>query len=124
MGVPWDVSGGVYESKSLSVSTESTLPWGLELSSDGTKAYIVNFGNGTIFQYTLSTAWDISSGSYASKSYAVTAQEGQPIGMSFSADGTKCYVVGFINKTIYQYTLSIAWDISSASYASKVRCQC
>lgn len=51
-------------------------------------------------------AWDISTGSYASKSLSVAAQESVPLALAFSSDGTKAYIVGNITDTIYQYTLS------------------
>jgi DNA-binding beta-propeller fold protein YncE len=119
LSTAWDISTGSYASKSLSVASEETNPLGLAFSSDGTKAYVVGSTNDTIYQYTLSTAWDISTGSYASKSLSVTSEETNPMALSFSSDGTKAYVVGTTNDTIYQYTLSTAWDISTGSYASK-----
>ena len=115
----WDVSTGSYSGKSLSVAAQETSTFGLTFSSDGTKAYIVGTIADTIYQYTLTTAWDISTGSYASKSLSVAAQEVSPSGLAFSSDGTKAYIVGFSTDTIYQYTLTTAWDISTGSYASK-----
>ena len=103
---PWDISTGSYASKSLSVTAQDAFPEGLAFSADGTKAYILGGTNDTIYQYTLSTPWDISTGSYASKSLSVTAQETGPRGLAFSSDGTKAYIVGANNDTIYQYTLS------------------
>jgi DNA-binding beta-propeller fold protein YncE len=115
----WDISTGSYATKSMSVSSQDTVPTGLAFSSDGTKAYFIGYTNDTIYQYTLSTAWDISTGSYATKSMSVSSQETQPYALAFSSDGTKAYVVGDNNLTVYQYTLSTAWDISTGSYATK-----
>jgi len=119
LSIAWDISTGSYASKSMSVASQETNPYGLAFSSDGTKAYALGTANDTVYQYTLSTAWDISSGSYASKSMSVSAQDGNPTGLTFSSDGTNAYVTGFSSKTIYQYGLSTAWDISTGSYASK-----
>jgi sugar lactone lactonase YvrE len=115
----WDISTGSYASKSLSAVSESTSSHGLAFSSDGTKAYVLENASDTIHQYTLSTAWDVSTGSYASKSLSVNAQEPAARDIAFSADGTKVYVVGSTTDTIYQYTLSTAWDVSTGSYATK-----
>ena len=30
-------------------------------------------------------------------------------------DGTKMYIVGWLDNTVYQYTLSTPWDVTSAS---------
>jgi sugar lactone lactonase YvrE len=114
----WDISTGSYASKSLSVTSQETNPLGVAFSADGTKAYIVGTASDTIYQYTLSTAWDVSTGSYASKWLDVNVQEINPRSVAFSADGTKAYIVGGA-RIIHQYTLSTAWDISTGSYASK-----
>ena len=109
-----------YASKSLSTFSQDTTPSGLAFSSDGTKAYVVGTASDTVYQYTLTTAWDISTGSYASKSMSVAAQETAPRGLAFSSDGTKAYVVG-TGAIIYRYTLSTAWDISTGSYLNIFR---
>ena len=118
-GEPWNIKSGYYSGKSLSVIAQETNLAALAFSSDGTKAYAVGSTNNTIYQYTLSTAWDISTGSYASKSLSVAAQESTTEDLAFSSDGTMAYTIGTVQKTIYQYTLSTAWDISTGSYASK-----
>ena len=115
----WDIGTGSYASKTLSISAQETASTALAFSDDGTKAYVLGTTNDTIYQYTLTTAWDISTGSYASKSFSIGTQESTANGMAFKSDGTKVYIVGTTNDSIYQYTLSTAWDISTASYESK-----
>ena len=119
LSTAWDISTGSYASKSLTITTQDALPTDLAFSSDGTKAYVLGDTNNTIYQYTLSTAWDISTGTYATKSFAVTTQTTAPNGIAFSSDGTKCYVSTYTTTTVFQYTLSTAWDISTTTYASK-----
>jgi sugar lactone lactonase YvrE len=115
----WDVSTASYDSKSFSVGGQDTAPTGLFFKTDGTKFYIVGATNDTVYQYSCSTAWDISTASYDSKSFSVTAQDSAPTGLFFKNDGTKFYVVGQTNDTVYQYSCSTAWDVSTASYDSK-----
>ena len=114
-----DISTASYASKSFSVTSQETLPQGLYFKSDGTKMYVVGATNDTVYQYSLSTAWDVSTASYDSISFSVASQENNPHGLEFKPDGTAMYVIGFTNDTVYQYTLSTAWDLSTASYASK-----
>ena len=115
----WDVSTASYDSKSFSVTTQETNPQGLFFKDDGTKFYIVGTTNDTVYQYSCSTAWDVSTASYDSKSFSVTTQDANPNGLFFKDDGTKFYIVGGANDTIYQYSCSTAWDVSTASYDSK-----
>ena len=118
LSTAWDTSTASYASKSMTVVLLS-VPRDLFFKSDGTKVYIVGTTQDTVYQYSLSTAWDVSTASYDSVSFAVTAQEGNPYGLAFSTDGAKMYIIGAGNKTVYQYTLSTAWNLSTASYASK-----
>jgi len=119
MSTAWDVSTASYDSKSFSVNAQEGAPVGLAFKTDGTKFYVIGGGNDTVFQYSMSTAWDVSTGSYDSKSFSVATQETVPNAVFFKTDGTKMYVVGQSNDTIYQYSLSTAWDVSTASYDSK-----
>jgi len=119
LSTPYDASTGTYASKSKDVSAEDSAIRGMAMSADGTKMYIVGAGEQKIFQYTLSTAWDVSTASYASKWKQTSSEETAPYGVDFSADGTKMYVVGTTSRIVFQYTLSSAWDVSTASYASK-----
>jgi len=119
LSTAWDISTATYANKNKSVSAQDSAPIKMRLSIDGTKAYILGGANNRIFQYTLSTAWDISTATYANKFIASNSQEGSPDGFVFNYDGTKMYIVGQSNDTIYQYTLSTAWDISTATYANK-----
>ena len=38
-----------------------------------------------------------------------------PFWISLKPDGTKMYIVGWLDNTVYQYTLSTPWDVTSAS---------
>ena len=100
------------------VSGQDSAPTDLAFSSDGTKMYIIGQTNDSVYQYTLGTAWDLSTASYASLSISVIAQAASATGLAFSSDGTKMYVVGTTSDTVYQYTLSTAWNVSTATYAS------
>jgi sugar lactone lactonase YvrE len=115
----WDISTGSYDSKSFSVATQETTPHGLFFKDDGTKFYIVGENNDTVYQYSCATAWDISTGSYDSKSFNVGTQETSPQALFFKSDGTKLYIVGSNIDTVFQYSCATAWDISTASYDSK-----
>ena len=108
-----------YENKSFSVVSQETNPQGVRFKSDGTKMYVVGNTGNDVMQYSLSTAWDVSTASFDSVTLSVGSQDGTPNGLAFSSDGTKLYITGNVNNRIFQYDLSTAWDLSTASYASK-----
>ncbi len=116
LSTAWDVTTISYDTVSFSVTTQEATPRGLTFSSDGTIMYVVGTTGDTVYQYSLSTAWNLSTASYASKSFSVATQTTAPTQVRFKSDGTKMYVQGGLD--IYQYGLSTAWDVSTASYDS------
>lgn len=119
LSTAWDVSTASYDSISFSFSSQEPNPHAIFFKPDGTKMYMVGGNNNTVYQYSLSTAWNISTASYDSVSFSVS-----PIdlarGLFFKSDGTKMYVSSSSNSNIYEYGLSTAWDISSASSTTNV----
>jgi len=112
----FNLSTASYDTVSFSVATEDSSSQGVVFKPDGTKMYIVGNGNDSIFQYSLSTPFDISTASYDSVSFSVGSQETVPVGMAFDSFGTKMYVVGVGNDTVYQYSLSTPYNVGTASY--------
>ena len=113
----WDVSTATY-STSDDISAQSTSAEGVTFKPDGTAMFVVDRDNDTVYQYTLSTAWAVNTASYASKSFSVASRETQPTGVRFSSDGTKMFIIGYTGDDINEFTLSTAWDVSTASYDS------
>jgi len=97
LSTAWDVSTASYSSVSSSVASQDGFPQGVTFSPDGTKMYVTGGGNGRIYQYSLSTAWDLSTASYSSVFFSVTSQDTAPAGFTFSPDGIKIYMVGYTN---------------------------
>jgi len=113
---PWDVSTFSYDNKSFDFSSQATNVNSISFNSDGTKMYLIDVDTDSVYQYSLSTAWDASTATYDNKSFDVSGQDGAMAGMYFKPDGTKMYLIGQSNDKVYQYSLSTAWDISTASY--------
>jgi len=111
----YDLANASYASKSFSVASQDGNPTGPRFKSDGTKMYQQGASNGLLYQYSLSTAFDVSTASYDNVSFNVAATAASPRHFEFKSDGTKLYVLGYTNKSFYQFSLSTAWDISTAS---------
>lgn len=121
LSTAYDISTASYDSVSFSVATQEVNPVGLVFNADGTKMFISGNGSKKINEYSLSTAFDISTASFTD-GFSITEDGSSfstPRGVIFNSDGTKMYVAGDYNNTIYQYTLSTGFDVSTASYASK-----
>lgn len=113
----YSLASASYDGVSLTVSSQDTTAWGLFFKPDGAKVFLLGKTNDTIYQYGLSTAWDLSTASYDSVSLSVTTQEDQPNSIFFKDDGTRLYVAGTGGDDINQYNLSTAWDLTTASYS-------
>jgi len=112
----WDIT-----SVSSTVDNEKTFTETVKsifFKSDGTKAYTLeDAATDIIRQYSLSTAWDISTATSDSKSYS-SLQTSSADDFFIRADGLKLYTMGSATDKVFQHTLSTAWDISTASYDS------
>ena len=114
----FDIGTASYANKSFNVSTQASSARGLTFKPDGTKMYVLDNGGDDIYQYSLSTAWDVSTASYDSVSFNVTSEATSPYGITFNADGTELFLTAHTIGAVYRYTLTTAYDISTASYSS------
>ena len=118
LSTAFDLSTASYDSVSFSVASQEAVPYGVTFNNDGTKMFIVGPVSDSVFQYSLSTAFDLSTASYDSVSFSVSGQDTLPLGMVFDNDGSKLFIVGGTNNSVFQYSLSTAFDLSTASYDS------
>ena len=90
---------------------------GIAFKTDGTKMFLANDGsNDDIDEYSLSTAWDVTTAVFT-QSKNIGSEETNVRAVTFKSDGTKMYIVGTGSDAVKEYTLSTAWDVSTASYS-------
>ena len=114
LSTAWSVSTLSFV-QSFSISAQETTPTGLFFKPDGTKMYVIGIIGDSIYEYNLSTAWNVSTLSYL-QSFSVAAQDTFPTGLFFKPEGTKMYVTGNTGDDVNEYNLSTAWNITTASY--------
>ena len=107
---------------SFSVSNEVVEPYSLRFKPDGTKMFVFNYtGNNTgdeytIYSYNLTSPWDLDTAYYTGDSFKPRYKTWTPTGIEFSPDGKKLIVCSNYFDSIYQFELSIPWDITTATY--------
>jgi hypothetical protein len=111
----WDITQYAYSGTALSISGQTTAPEDIVLKDDGAKAFVLNNSSDTVLEYALSTAWDISTGTFTT-SLSISGQEFAVQGLAFGNSGAKMYVVGAAGDDVNEYDLSTAWDVSSATF--------
>ena len=94
-------------------SQESTMR-GLTFNNDGTKMFTVGDSNNRVYEYALSSAFDISSLSFTDY-ISISSQESSPQDIKFNHDGTKMYISGASGDDINEYTLSTCLLYTSPS---------
>ena len=112
----FSIADATYDNKSLNTGDDKG--YTACYNNDGTKLFTGERDSGYTYirQYSLSTAYDISTASYVTRGISLSGG-GIPLQVYFKPDGTKVYISpGSVSGYTYQYNLSTAWDISTASY--------
>ena len=65
--------------------------------------YLVGQQGDDVNEYSLSTAWDVSTASF-DRTFSVVSQQQAPNGIFFKNDGSKMYIVGSNNDRVDQYS--------------------
>ena len=108
--VPYDITEISYV-QSFSLPSPIANVTGVSFKPDGTKLYTVDNGTDDIYDFDLSTSWDISTATYADNQGGLGTTELQDL--FWKPDGTSFFVVDPADDTINKFNLSTPWDIST-----------
>jgi len=111
----FDVSTATFVGR-FEVVNEDNNPSGVAFNNDGTKMFVTGFTGDNVYEYTLSTGFDLTSTVSFVDSFDVSTHETAPGGLTFNNEGTKMFVVGENAKKVNEYTLTTPFDVSSASF--------
>lgn len=100
--------------RSLSISVQQAAPRALFFRDNGLRMYVAGSSDDRVHEYTLSTAWNISTASYSR--LKVLTEVATPAGLWFRPNGQSMYVVDGTNDDITEYSLSTAWNVETATY--------
>ena len=108
----FDLSTASYagDSERFLVSGQDSIPIDIDFNSDGTKMYVVGWDGSDINEYTLSTAFDVSTASFEG-SFSVATEDANPAALAFSSDAAKMFVVGAAGEDVNEYTLSCYYGV-------------
>jgi sugar lactone lactonase YvrE len=103
-------------------------PNGIVFSTNGLKMFIVGNDRDRVYEYKLTenfvtngtgTGYGISSSTTLVTDFSVNSQDNDAQAIAFSTNGTRMFIVGTQNDSIYAYKLTEHLDISTASYADE-----
>ncbi|MBD1134394.1 tandem-95 repeat protein, partial [Pelagibacterales bacterium SAG-MED48] len=115
LSTAYDISS-LSSPSSTVVSGQDGNPMGITFNTDGSKMFLLGDSNDTVYEYSLSTAFDTTTISYTSRSLDVSSKEVTPRGLSFNSTGTKLFITGRNSDEIHEYDLSTGFNLSTASY--------
>ncbi|MFY0598327.1 MAG: beta-propeller fold lactonase family protein [Cyclobacteriaceae bacterium] len=116
LSTPWDVTDAQLE-YIMDMSSYEYNPRSIYFTPDGLKLFVAGQSGDDVNEFHLTTAWDLSSTSFVrNQSFMTSLVYG--FGISFSTDGTRCYVVAQYSRYIMSYSLSTPWDTGTANYDS------
>ena len=140
LGTAYDISSLVDANTTSVVSNLDTVR-GVTVKGDGTKVFFTGLSgsDNVIKQFSLTTANDLSTADtvaynsstntdgYKEYTFSDFTTGYTQHGLTFSSDGTKFFVLetdnGTSNDFLHQYSLSTAWDISTANHDGKLTLQ-
>jgi sugar lactone lactonase YvrE len=113
----YDVSEAVYQGDSERLDTDDweTSTNGLRISDDGTTLWMIGQSGDSVDEVTLSTAFDVSTGSHTA---TLSVGIGTPTDLQWNSDGTRLYILDNTSDQIKQFDLSTAYDITTATFTS------
>jgi len=90
------------------------IPEALEFNTDGTKMFVNDSRDDSVYEYTCTTGFDVSTCSYTDK-FSVAAKEYTPTGLSFNSDGTKMFVSGAGLDKVHEYSITVGFDFDATT---------
>lgn len=109
---PWDITTRTLVASTSIVNQEQSAR-GVTFKPDGTMMYIVGDIADTIFAYSLSTPWSVTSATVLPAALPVAAHDPTPTGVRFSSDGTRVFISGATNMAVHSITLGVPWDLTT-----------
>lgn len=102
--------------QSFSVGTQDIDPRGLAFNADGSKLYMAGRDTDSVYQYALSTNFDISTAVVIGGGFSIATQDTSVSGIAFNTSGSKMYLVGQSSNSVHEYDLSTNFDSSTAVF--------
>lgn len=111
LAIKWDISSAIYVNIALDVSSQDTSIRDFVFKPDGSKLIMLGdfnntLFNNTIYEYNLSTEWNLFTASYTDVAVDVTTQSNDPTGIAINDNGTDMYILNNTDNRVYRYILT------------------
>ena len=117
LSTPFNVTSPTF-TDSISVGSQDTLLTGVTFSNNGAKMFVVGTGNDAVYEYSLSTPFNVTSSTFTD-SISIGSQDTSPTGITFSTNGAKMFIVGDGTDKVYEYTLPTPFDLYALAFTAR-----
>lgn len=125
LATAWDVSTAIQSShQDISISSLTSAPGGIAFKDDGTKVYLGTTTDlGTIYELDLGTAWDVTTVNTTPAGVLAgdSSRNNDFRDIWISSDGTRLYAADTSRNYYHGWTLSTAWDITTATLTDRYK---
>lgn len=105
LSTPWDISTATYNAAdNFSVGTYDATPIGLTFKPDGTKYWVYGYTNDILWEFNMTTPWNINSSVFYGINRSLFAQSGLMSDIEFSTDGSMMFGLDYDKDFIHQYS--------------------
>lgn len=121
LSTPYDISTAVL-GDSVDITGQTTTSAQISFNTDGTILHVLEStgaGN-SIWQYTLTSGFDLTTASYATKTFDFSGTDTNQRSFDWNGDGTRLILLGGYSAVpaLFQFTASVAWDVTTLVYDS------
>ena len=95
------------------VSAVGTSADGIDFSNDGLKLFIVGKNDDKVFEFSLSSKFNLTGAAYTGNFFDTSSTVSEPAAMRFSKDGKQLFINDAADDKIFQWSLSTAFDLTS-----------
>jgi len=113
LSIGFDLSSTITHQYAYDISAQEEALEGIKFNNDGTKMFTTGNTVDGVSEYTLSIGFDLSSTVTFITSYVPSAQITSIYDLDFNNDGTKMFLSGTSSKDMYEYSLSVGFDLTS-----------
>ena len=99
---------------SFSVSGQDGDVRDVKFNTDGTKMYMLGRANDKVYEYALSTGFDVSTASYTD-ALDISGEDTAANSIEFNTDGSKLFMLGQSEDKVHEYALSTGFDVSTGT---------
>jgi hypothetical protein len=110
--VGFNISSASYTAATQVYSQDNT-PMGMVVNPAGTTLLMFGWQNDRIYEYSMSTAWDVSTLTYTNRSHDISNDSGFISNLVYNNDGTKLFATDQSSDLIIQMDLGTPYQLNS-----------